>query len=353
MKERASSSMGHRIIFLDALRFIAAAAVVFQHVIELEGPWGKAIVATLSPGVFGVVLFFIISGFVIPLAAKNHLNLRKFIIRRMFRIYPLVIVTFLMLSLIIYGNFFPTAYYGFIPTIFDWFANILLIQDYVGANTLWGVTWTLNLEVAWYTLFALSMILIGNRFDKSLSIYTPILFLGLVFLSLSMEQRLPLGRLGMIYAAILGCRIYRNQTGVVSDRRIIFDILIFICVMAVSNIVCFGYFKHPNITMNQALYPWIAAPILFSIVALLPTVRNLCLVNSTLIGWLGKISFSTYLLHPFAIQFAENFVPAKGTFILSVVLTLLLSALGFYLVELPGQRLGRWVEDSLGKFRGH
>ncbi len=48
-RDKALSPTEPRIVFLDTLRFIAAAAVVFQHVIEIDGPLGAAIAGALSP----------------------------------------------------------------------------------------------------------------------------------------------------------------------------------------------------------------------------------------------------------------------------------------------------------------
>ncbi|MGH1572241.1 acyltransferase family protein [Methylobacterium sp. P31] len=337
--------MGHRIVFLDALRFVAAAAVVFQHVVEREGPRGQALVAALSPGVFGVVLFFIISGFVIPMAAKKRLNLGQFALRRVFRIYPLVLTTFGVLAVVGYSGLLPSLSYLKAATARDWIANLLLVQDYAGALTLWGVTWTLNLEVAWYTLFALSLLVIGPRFDDRLAIVAPVLLLSLALLSLAAGHRLPLARMGMVYAAILGARFYRGQSGTVSRDRVLIDLLIFMVVMTICNVISFGYFRHPNITMGQAVYPWLAAPVLFGIVALVPQMRDSRLVNSRVIGWLGSISFSTYLLHGLAMHVAEDYVASGGVLVGTLVLTLVFSVLGYYLVEVPGQKLGRWVES--------
>lgn len=343
--DRVRSPTGPRIVFLDALRFVAAAAVVFQHVIEREGPWGQAVVAALSPGVFGVVLFFIISGFVIPMTAKKRLSLGTFALRRAFRIYPLVLTTFALLAVVGYSGLLPSLSYLKDATARDWIANLLLVQDYVGALPLWGVTWTLNLEIAWYTLFALSLLVIGPRFDDRLAIAAPILLLGLALLSLASGHRLPLARMAMVYAAILGARFYRGQSGTVSRDRVLVDLLVFMAVMTICNVVSFGYFRHPNITMGQAVYPWVAAPILFAVVALLPQVRDSRLVNSRVIGWLGAISFSTYLLHGFAMDIAQDYVAAGGVLVVSLVLALVFSVLGYYLVEVPGQKLGRWVES--------
>lgn len=333
----------HRINFLDTLRFVAAGAVLFQHSVERQGELGIEIASVLSPGVFGVVLFFIVSGFVIPMSIGKKLDVHRFALRRFFRIYPLVIVTFIGIAIVGYSIHLPGIEDVRTASFRDWIANLLLIQDYVNAKPLWGVTWTLSLEVAWYVLFALSLLFLGPRFDNSLSIVAPAVMIVLGVTSILVGHRLPLGRIGMIYAAILGCRVYRHFAGEITLRRLVMDAGAFIVAMAICNIISFGYFKHPNLTMNQSLYPFVAAPILFLLFSTLREVRQSRIINNPLIGFLGAISFSTYLLHPFAIAFAAAYVPPKFSLIASILFALLLSIAGYWLVELPGQALGKRI----------
>lgn len=332
-----------RVAFLDTLRFIAAGAVLFQHVAEKTGEFGQWAVGLLSPGVFGVVLFFVVSGFVIPMAAGRRFDFKTFFIRRVFRIYPLVLVAFAFMALLGYG----TDLAGFADvksaTMRDWFANLLLVQDYLGATPLLGVTWTLSLEFAWYAVFAVALVSLGRRFDDKLVVVAPLAGLALVGISLLIGHRLPLARLGMIYAAILGCRAFRAYDGQLTPRRLWIDTAVFIVTMAISNIVSFGYYRHPHITMNQALFPWLIAPALFVLVASVPTIRRSPLVTNRLTGWLGSISFSTYLLHPFSMGLASSLVPPGLFAVTCVVLTLAFSMLGYRLVELPGQALGKRI----------
>ncbi|WP_235919184.1 acyltransferase family protein [Aureimonas psammosilenae] len=330
-------------MFLDSLRFVAASAVVFQHVAEGEGGLGKYAVEMLSPGVFGVVLFFIVSGFVIPMSARGRFDPKIFAIRRFFRIYPLVLATFLLLAILAYGGFVPAFDAVRSSTFKDWAANLLLVQDYVGAVPLWGVTWTLSLEVAWYAVFAIALLSLGSRFDKWLAIIFPLAMLALALGSILIDHRLPLARVNMLYAAVLGCRIYRHLEGEVGLGRVCADVAAFLFATLVCNVVSFGHFTHPNITMSQAVFPWIAATLVFAGATLIPAVRRSYLLNNVVLGWLGAISFSTYLLHGFAMAIASDIAPERLVAASSVALTLAFSVLGYYLVEKPGQALGRIV----------
>lgn len=337
----AGAAARPRVVFLDYLRFIAAFAVLFQHAVESSGPTGRTVVDFLSPGVFGVVLFFMVSGFVIPMTVKATLDVRRFLLLRIFRIYPLLLATL--------AAVFVVARTGLLPqldgvgqlTPADWLANLLLVQDYLGARPAWGVTWTLNLEVVWYCLFVASSVAMGRRFDRVLAVAVPVLMLLLAAASLASGHRLPLGRIGMIYAAVLGCRIYWNHQGVLGNTQAACDTLVFIVVMTVCNIVSFGHFLHPSITMNQAVYPWVAAPLVFLLVRM-----QASRLGGSVFQFLGVISFSIYLMHPFAVYVAARWTDEVFYFPCVAVVTLALAAFCYRFVELPGQRLGRRIANG-------
>ena len=91
--------MHQRLAFIDTLRGIAVLSVVIQHALEVivrEHPTGgyhaifhDAIGYYMNFGRFGVVLFFFVSGFVIPFsfpASASPVN--DFSVSRFFRLYP-------------------------------------------------------------------------------------------------------------------------------------------------------------------------------------------------------------------------------------------------------------------------
>ena len=77
-----------RIAFLEAVRGVAASAVLVQHLVAGEFPayrdWTRH---HLDLGRVGVVAFFLVSGYVIPLSLSGQ-TLRTFAVRRFFRLYP-------------------------------------------------------------------------------------------------------------------------------------------------------------------------------------------------------------------------------------------------------------------------
>lgn len=335
-----SRPMG-RLVILDSLRFVAAAAVLFQHGVEQQGAIGQRIVAALSPGVFGVALFFLISGFVIPMSAGRRFDLRSFAIRRMLRIYPLVLVTFAVVAILGRLTPWPAFETARVGSAYDWAANLLLIQDYVGAQSIHGVTWTLSLELAWYGLFAAMMAWRGDRFAEPLLIVLPIALLGAAALSVAIAHRIPLARPGMVYAAVLGCRTYAYHTGRLTGRTLAIEAIIFTSVMTICNLVSFGHFVHPTITLGQAVVPWLAATAFFMLVMTNNAIRTSRIFDNRPLSWLGAMSFSIYLLHPIALAAAESVTTSVWSLPLALGLTLLLSMLAYRTIELPAIALAR------------
>lgn len=339
----------HRVGFLDSLRFIAAFAVVLQHYLERESySWGLWFV-NLGPGVFGVALFFIISGFVMPLSVQRGFAPAEFAIRRLFRIYPLLLTIFLVV--LVASHFSPHRLFDAArgASVTQWLANLLLVQDFVRAPAIYGVTWTLILELIWYTVFAGAILTFRGRAISWLSILAPIGLIALTILSLIVHHRIPAGRIGMLYAAIFGMQAFRHFNGAITTRRFWIDAVVFTGVMVGANAVAFGVFRHPNITLYQAVAPWFVATALFLMVYAPTRVRHAAILRSPLIVILGEISYSIYLVHPLVIAAGETYFHGFGRMAFVMLGTVALSVLTFRLIERPGMDAGRRVAKLFKK----
>src|SRR5690606_1330209 len=73
---------------IDILRFIASSMVVFFHlscpIVYLDNFYRSLV----KYGYIGVPIFFVISGYCILLSAHSCKNLKDFVFRRFFRIFP-------------------------------------------------------------------------------------------------------------------------------------------------------------------------------------------------------------------------------------------------------------------------
>src|ERR1700679_2566066 len=83
----------HRVAWLDALRGIAALAVVFDHLSPyLMSPLRTHVYHWVDAGEYGVFVFFIISGYIVPASLERKGSVRPFWVSRLFRLYPLYLL---------------------------------------------------------------------------------------------------------------------------------------------------------------------------------------------------------------------------------------------------------------------
>lgn len=156
-----------RLHYLDALRGIAALVVVLFHFVLMTpapnfGEAGGSFVTIISDymdfGRIGVVVFFAISGFIIP-TSLNHDSpnpARKFLISRFFRLYPLYWVS--IIACLAVASTWPTPY-----TVA---ANFTMVQGFLMAPEINGAAWTLAIELIFYTL-CLLLFLLGQLHRRS------------------------------------------------------------------------------------------------------------------------------------------------------------------------------------------
>lgn len=147
-----------RVLFLDYLRVISFVVVVIGHkygVLVREHRFDETLHVTLRMacqviyslcvgGALGVVLFFMISGYIITHVLKKE-NTLEFYIKRFFRIYPLYAVAIISESIYLFYD------KGIQPEIHELIPRMLLLGDfYQLPPALEGVEWTLRIEVMFY-----------------------------------------------------------------------------------------------------------------------------------------------------------------------------------------------------------
>ncbi len=144
-------------------------------------------------GGYGVALFFLISGFVIPFSLKK-LSRSEFVINRVFRLVPTYIVGF---SITVAAIAISTWYFS---TQWPFSLREILIhyipglRDLLISRNIDGIVWTLEIEIKFYIICAL---FIGWFREDSLKVFfiPLILFISSLvfgFLPLSFTDKIPL-----------------------------------------------------------------------------------------------------------------------------------------------------------------
>ncbi len=161
--------------------------VVVQHALELVWPaWARFSLSWFRPGEFGVVLFFLCSGFIIPASLERHGSQSRFWIGRFFRLYPLYWFALAAVLVLHYGF----GRYPLDPAFLDHpvrsaAANATMAQDFLGVPLALGQSWSLAYELAFYGL--VSAFFVAGVHKRS----APIALVGFALAALPFVGRVP------------------------------------------------------------------------------------------------------------------------------------------------------------------
>lgn len=149
---------------LDFLRFGAALLVVFYHYTfrgyaadNLSPLSFPHLAALFQYGYLGVDLFFLISGFVILMSALTKNNATDFVLSRIQRLYPAFWagVTLTALTSVCIGGEKFQVHLG------QYLANLTMVSGYFGVKPVDDVYWSLLVELKFYFLIFLLLLLNG------------------------------------------------------------------------------------------------------------------------------------------------------------------------------------------------
>jgi peptidoglycan/LPS O-acetylase OafA/YrhL len=172
-------------LYLDGCRFLAAMLVVLSHF----GPYGALLPGAnpwwLTLGRESVVVFFVLSGFVIAYTTeRKNTGLRDYCIARCTRIYsvalPLVLLGFAAALLLVWGRFVaPSEYYQlgkpwlYLPLHLLFMGELWTVSE---PPPLLAPYWSLGYEVWYYVLFGAAFYLRGAR--RIVAVGSLLLFVG-------------------------------------------------------------------------------------------------------------------------------------------------------------------------------
>ena len=282
----ADSEISRRLIEVDALRGLAALAVVlFHYTAKFNELFGPIPPPTLSfpDGHYGVNLFFIISGFVIFMTLEKTVRPMDFVVSRFSRLFPAYWVAVIL-------TFSITHFLGLPGKLVDSTAalgNLIMIHGLFRIPHVDGVYWTLEVEL----LFYLGMFLL-YRFGRLHLIHHALfglLAMRLIYFVMArvFDIELPwtISRvliLKYIPWFALGISIYltTSRRGWDKCRR---PALTATCAILTLLIVDSWFDAALAITLGTALF-------------LAATGYTSLLRHRTLV-WLGSISYPLYLLH--------------------------------------------------------
>jgi peptidoglycan/LPS O-acetylase OafA/YrhL len=389
-----------RLAWLDGLRGIAALVVAFQHaayryVPELQWEMHR----WFDPGTFGITVFFLVSGYIVPASLTRTGSVRRFWISRLFRIYPLwIFASVVIVALAVTGVVQWRAGLAQSPQAAV-LAHAIMLQDLLYVPSAINVLWTLSYEMVFYLLvvalftlrlhtrplgiaagFAVGAVALGGLLpvailSRTAGIELVVAGVGVTLVAAigcAMSSRTGVrtagallgGVLGLVLVTVngrvgpwqglailatmfLGTAIYQAERRQVSRRAVAaVAALVLVCSVAAG----VWHSQAWRLVPVEELYfqrGWTTAIVLAAVVF----AAGLALRRARLPRWLtglGVISYSVYLLHPvlfLALDHVIGRARRDDYTMLGIAIALLVPTawLAHRYVEAPAQRLGRVV----------
>lgn len=287
-----------RLYYLDSIRGIAALMVASAHFIERTPLHKTWFFKYINLGQIGVVAFFILSRMVIPFSLKSGKNpLLKFCVSRFFRLYPAYWFSILLAVLT-----FTFLCHIEIPTI-TIIKNITMLQSIMHAPDLFGVYWTLIIEILFYIScsFLFSINLLNKRniiFSIALSLLAFSLLLA--FVRYHFERKLPVA-IPLCMSLMFFGSIWREVSlGVESHTaKKLSTIYVSFFLLLIIPISFMAYNRDYGHGENSLSY---IVSYLIGVALTIALTTKLKIYNKKSI-FLGTISYSIYLVHPFFLEF--------------------------------------------------
>ena len=334
---------------IQALRGIAAVAVLVAHGLEHGDIESRGILFT---GRFGVEVFFVISGFVIMLAAGDgRFDLGRFAFRRFFRVAPLYWATTILVAML--ALVLPSI---FRTTVFDagyFVKSLAFVPATVPGTTDWRplfkLGWTLNYEMFFYALTAL---LFWCRTAWLRSTLLLVMMTLLVALSFVIPPRASVlayyANLNLLpfMAGVVLCELFRRYPDGIARLARWWPVGL---AAAVAGIAWALQYSHIDYRTWQGHLAITVAAVAVAVAAL--SLEAQFSRHGRFWGWLGDISYSLYLLHMFVVgagwavlrrtPLGDSAVGIGLGIAAMIVVTLILSSISFRWFERPLNRLAQ------------
>jgi len=281
---------------LDALRGVAALSVFLYHLqfnVMTRKVLGPSVLSMLDYGCRGVQVFFVLSGFVIAYSLRNTVlgprSMIRFAIRRQFRLDPPYWAALGMTLLLpVFYRLVHVRSIDPFPGLRTIALNLLYVQDITRTTRIMSVSWTLCIEVQFYICFVL-LLWLGQRGQPagrpSLLTLLIITVTGIGSVLVRKESGWMLAHWCLFAAGVLCCwaTFHRSTTW-----GLVLQVLVLICAFRYGSVYVVGTAAVLGIFVAGrcgALESFTGGPIL---------------------QYLGRISYSLYLVHCLAFNFVLN-----------------------------------------------
>lgn len=340
-----------RIAFLDYLRIFAFISVLIGHKFYANivaaiandklHATPKLLLELLTPFVFGggagVIVFFLVSGYIISQVLSVE-QTTSFLIRRVFRIYPLYVIA--VLIQIIVQKTWGTLSLNLLVQ------QLLLIGDFFSTPyTLAGVEWTLRVEIIFYVFMA--MLKAGGFWDKRKH-----LLIFVLLITTTLMSQLP---------------VFPDGSGVFKGYFLIYSPFLFVGTgfwLYEQKWITFGWFFALIIMVFVNYFyliscyqpAWLSAQ--FAVLGFLlfttAWIFRSKFESTTIILLCSDLTYAVYLFHNWMFNFFKGHLElllTRDTSFLALVSLFAFCFLLHRIIERPANKLGRGISLKVTEFR--
>jgi peptidoglycan/LPS O-acetylase OafA/YrhL len=399
----AGSGTANRLAWLDVLRGFAALCVVFDHLSYYVLQHVRSeVYSWFNLGDYGVFVFFLISGYIVPASLERKGSVRTFWVSRVFRLYPLYLLAVGIAVLLFLAHFGSLRGEDADPET-SMLSQLLMMSNVLSGQNVPNVTWSLSYEMVFYLLltalfmarihkrssryalgFAVAAVALGGVLPQAYftnNVATPRVIalladlvvltglavavvlrgiprtlgaalaavVGLALLAFNGGWIFPWEALSILALMFTGTMLYRAERGDYPWRRAI-PIAVAVLGLAIAAGLWhsheWGLSAHAELLWERRWFTsFLLAGLTFAAGMAFRHVRW-----PRILTWLGLISYSVYLLHPLLIEIYHHmhWTRAHHPFWLQsliaaafVIILVGLSSLTYLLVERPMQNAGR------------
>jgi|tagenome__1003787_1003787.scaffolds.fasta_scaffold20964809_3 peptidoglycan/LPS O-acetylase OafA/YrhL len=412
-RDGAKAGSAGRLGWLDVLRGIAALAVVFDHTSYYVLQHVRSVIYQwFDAGNYGVFVFFLISGYIVPASLERKGSVRTFWVSRLFRLYPLYLLA-VGIAVAFYLTHVGKARGEAAHPGASVLSQLLMMSNVLSGQNLPNVVWSLSYEMVFYLLltalfiarvhkrsnwyavgFAVAALAIGGVLPQAylihhvaptrvIALVADLLILaGLAFavvrrgmsrllgaalaavvaltlVAVNGSWLLPFEALSILALMFTGTMFYRAEQGQYAWRK-----AIALGVIVLGGAIAAGLWHSRALGMSphgELIWSrkWVSALGLAALTfAAGMAFRHVRWPRA--LTWLGLVSYSVYLLHPLVIEAYHHFHPSRQhPFWLQVLIAaglltamIVLSSVTYLCVERPmqnlGRRVGRWLDARFG-----
>lgn len=343
--------IGKKIQALNGLRGIAALIVVVSHFSNETGLFGGLL--GWGGGQTGVMLFFILAGFLMAHLHINEVfnrsNVGHYAIKRIARVYPFFVLVAAIPSLLLYLGFPGKVAMGDVNSLSVYLRQILLIDK--GVN----VFWTIQIEIFFYVFF---VGIWGLHWLLGKPYTTLLLVLGAILLLWLQGFNFKTPFFGLVHYFLIG--IASALTVTASGGRECSSKWLSCVGLALLASLPVTFPRVFSVLFGGSIDPWKSLLVLAQIAILFNiAVRDAGILKVVLsskpLVWVGKVSYSIYLLHYFILDALVSWSTPSDNYILSfaifISVVFVVAAISYRFVERPIQRfvlkfpevVNRWI----------